>query len=63
MYPDPVNRFSSRQRDTAVDAAFQCNTEFLAGFQKVVELNMQTIKTSLSPSSTRWQTQHFRPSQ
>ena len=48
MYPDPVNRSSSRQRDTAVDAAFQCNTEFLAGLQKVVELNMQTIKTSLS---------------
>ncbi|MFM0340721.1 phasin family protein [Paraburkholderia fungorum] len=48
MYPDITNQFSPRQRDAAVEAAFDCTTELFAGIEKVVELNVQTVKTSLS---------------
>jgi phasin family protein len=48
MYLDSADQFSSRQRENAVDAAFDCNTEVLSGITKVVELNLQTVKTSLS---------------
>ncbi|MFM0309422.1 phasin family protein [Paraburkholderia sp. RL17-383-BIF-A] len=48
MYPQISDQFSSRQRDTAIEVAFDCNTEVLAGVEKVVELNIQTVKTSLS---------------
>jgi phasin family protein len=48
MYPDTTNLFSLRQPETAVDAAFDCTNEVFAGLEKVVELNVQTVKTSLS---------------
>ncbi|NMM01894.1 phasin family protein [Paraburkholderia sp. RP-4-7] len=48
MYPDTMNQFSPRQRETAVKAAFACTNEVFAGIEKVVELNVQTVKTSLS---------------
>jgi phasin family protein len=48
MYPDTVQQFSTRQRGIAVNAAFDWTTDVLAGIEKLIELNMQTIKTSLS---------------
>jgi phasin family protein len=48
MYSDTVKQLSSRQRATAVDAAFECTTEVLTGIGQMIELNMQTVKTSLS---------------
>lgn len=48
MYPDTINPFSPRQREIAVEAVFDCTTELFAGIEKVVELNVQTVKTSLS---------------
>jgi phasin family protein len=47
MYPDTTNQFL-RQRDTAVEAAFGYTTEVVAGLEKVLELNVQTVKTSFS---------------
>lgn len=44
MHDRIAEQFSSRQRDTAIDIAFDCNTEVLAGVEKVVELNIQTVK-------------------
>jgi phasin family protein len=48
MYPDTMNQLSPRQRDAVVEAAFDCTTEVFAGIERVVELNVQTVKTSLS---------------
>jgi phasin family protein len=37
------------QRATSVEvAAFDCITELFGGFERVAELNVQTVKTSLS---------------
>jgi phasin family protein len=48
MYPETMNPFSPRQHETAVEAAFACTNEVFAGIERVVELNVQTVKTSLS---------------
>ncbi|NKJ50829.1 phasin [Burkholderia sp. SG-MS1] len=48
MYLDTADQLSSRRRDAAVNAAFDCNAEVFDGITKVVELNIQTVKTSLS---------------
>ncbi|QQC66940.1 phasin family protein [Paraburkholderia ginsengisoli] len=48
MYSDIADQFSSRQRDTVVETAFDCNTEIFSGVARFVELNLQTVKTSLS---------------
>ncbi len=48
MYPNTMNQFSPRQGETAIDAAFACTNDVFASMEKVVELNVQTVKTSLS---------------
>lgn len=48
MYPDTMNQLSSRQGETAIDAVLACTNEVFASIEKVVELNVQTVKTSLS---------------
>lgn len=48
MYPDTADQLSSRPRDAAVKAAFDCNNEVFDGITRLVELNIQTVKTSLS---------------
>ncbi|MGA7782957.1 MAG: phasin family protein [Paraburkholderia sp.] len=48
MYPDTPNLFPSSQRAASVEAAFDCITELFSGFERIVELNVQTVKTSLS---------------
>ncbi|CAB3795389.1 phasin family protein [Paraburkholderia fynbosensis] len=48
MHLDIADQLSSRRRDAAVKAAFDCNNEVFDGITKVVELNIQTVKTSLS---------------
>jgi phasin family protein len=48
MYLGTTDLFSSHQRHAAGEAAFDCNTEVFDGVAKFVELNIQTVKTSLS---------------
>lgn len=48
MFYQTTDQFSSRQRDAALEVAFDCNTEVFAAIEKVVELNLQTVKTSLA---------------
>ncbi|MFM0282997.1 phasin family protein [Paraburkholderia sediminicola] len=48
MYPVTLNPLALRQSATAVEAAFDCTTELFVGFQRSVELNVQTAKTSIS---------------
>lgn len=45
---DTVKQLSSRQCDIAVEAVFDCASEVFTGIEKVAELNVQTVKTSLS---------------
>ncbi|MFM0736442.1 phasin family protein [Paraburkholderia xenovorans] len=48
MYSETVNQIASHQRDTAAATAFDYSSEVFAGVEKLVELNVQTVKTSLS---------------
>ncbi|WP_345814908.1 phasin family protein [Paraburkholderia sp. PREW-6R] len=48
MYADTLNQISSRQRNSAVEGTFDCTAEAMSGIEKVIELNLQTVKTSLS---------------
>jgi phasin family protein len=48
MYPVTLNPFPLRQCATAVEAVFDCTNEFFGGFERVVELNVQTAKASIS---------------
>jgi phasin family protein len=48
MSPETINPFFPRQCETAVETAFSCANEVFAGIERVVELNVQTVKTSLS---------------
>jgi phasin family protein len=38
-----------------VDAMYRCATEAFNGFEKLVKLNLQTMKTSLDVHAARWQ--------
>lgn len=48
MYPNMMSQLSMRRIETAIDVAFDGIDEVFAGFEAVVELNVQTVKTSLS---------------
>jgi phasin family protein len=49
MYPFTLNPFPLLQRATSDEAAvLDCISELFGGFERVVELNVQTVKTSLS---------------
>lgn len=45
MYPEIMSPWSPQQRYTAVEAAFACATGVFAGFEKTVQLNVQTART------------------
>jgi phasin family protein len=48
MYPVTLNPFPLHQRATAVEAVFDCTSEFFGGYKRLVELNVQSVKTSIS---------------
>jgi phasin family protein len=48
MHPVRSSPFPLRQRATAVEASFDCTNELFSGFERLVELNLQTIKASIS---------------
>jgi phasin family protein len=48
MYLETTNRFSPRDGSTDIALVFDATRELYAGMESVVELNVQTVKTSLN---------------
>jgi phasin family protein len=48
MYADNLNTIASQHRNALVEAALACSAETMAGVEKMIELNVQTVRTSLS---------------
>jgi phasin family protein len=48
MYLETTNRFSPRNGSTGMALIFDATCELYDGMERVVELNLQTVKTSLS---------------
>ncbi|MFL9963373.1 phasin family protein [Paraburkholderia sediminicola] len=48
MYVETLNQLSPPHLDAVIEAAFDCTVEIFTGIQRVFELNIQTVRTSLS---------------